>query len=156
LIEKVQIEVVNQLEERTRGDIISVSLESRGGAVLTRDLHEAVQLANDYAPEHLALSVRDPWSWVEKVNNAGGIFVGEYSFEVLGDYLAGPSHVMPTGGSARFASPLNVWDFIKIVSLIGLDEKTAQAISPIAATIAEAEGLDAHANAAHTRSRRVQ
>ncbi len=151
LIEKVQIEVANQLEERGRADIITASLENRGGAVLTNDLNEAVQLANEYAPEHLALSVRDPWNWVEKVNNAGGVFVGEYSFEVLGDYLAGPSHVMPTGGSARFASPLNVWDFVKIVSLVALDEKTVQAISPIAATIAQAEGLDAHANSALVR-----
>ena len=151
LIEKVQVEVANQLEERGRADIIAASLENRGGAVLTDDLNEAVQLANEYAPEHLALSVRDPWNWVEKVNNAGGVFVGEYSFEVLGDYLAGPSHVMPTGGSARFASPLNVWDFVKIVSLVALDEKTVQAISPIAATIAQAEGLDAHANSALVR-----
>ena len=151
LIEKVQIEVAHQLEQRGRADIIGASLENRGGAVLTNDLNEAVQLANEYAPEHLALSVRDPWNWTEKVNNAGGVFVGEYSFEVLGDYLAGPSHVMPTGGSARFASPLNVWDFVKIVSLVALDEKTVQAISPIAATIAQAEGLDAHANSALVR-----
>ncbi len=154
LIEKVQVEVARQLEECGRADIISASLENRGGAILTRDLDEALQLANEYAPEHLALSVREPWRWVEKVNNAGGVFLGEHSFEVLGDYLAGPSHVMPTGGSARFASPLNVWDFVKIVSLVALDEKTAQAISPIAATIAEAEGLDAHANAANARSAR--
>ncbi len=151
LIEKVQVEVARQLQQRGRAEIITASLENRGGAVLTNDLNEAVQLANEYAPEHLALSVRDPWSWVEKVNNAGGVFVGEYSFEVLGDYLAGPSHVMPTGGSARFASPLNVWDFVKIVSLVALDEKTVKAISPIAATIAQAEGLDAHANSALVR-----
>jgi len=151
LIEKVQIEVGQQLEQRGRADIILASLENRGGAVLTRDLDEAVKLANEYAPEHLALSVSDPWRWVEKVNNAGGVFVGEHSFEVLGDYLAGPSHVMPTGGSARFASPLNVWDFVKIVSLIALDENTVQAIGPIAATIATSEGLDAHTNSALVR-----
>jgi histidinol dehydrogenase len=154
LIEKVQVEVARQLEQRGRSEIIVASLENRGGAVLTRDLDEAVELANEYAPEHLGLSVRDPWLWVEKVINAGGVFMGEHSFEVLGDYLAGPSHVMPTGGSARFASPLNVWDFVKIVSLVALDENTAQALSPIAATIAEAEGLDAHANAALVRSGR--
>jgi histidinol dehydrogenase len=152
LIEKVQVEVGQQLEQRGRSDIIVASLENRGGAVLTRDLDEAVHLANEYAPEHLALSVSEPWRWVEKINNAGGVFVGEHSFEVLGDYLAGPSHVMPTGGSARFASPLNVWDFVKIVSLVALDESTAQAISPIAATIATSEGLDAHNNAALLRS----
>jgi histidinol dehydrogenase len=151
-IEKVQMEIAQQIEERSRGDIIAASLENRGGAVLTADLDEAVELANDYAPEHLGLSVRDPWNWVEKVKNAGGVFLGEHSFEVLGDYLAGPSHVMPTGGSARFASPLNVWDFVKIVSLIALDNKTAQSIGSIAATLAEAECLDAHANAALLRS----
>ena len=152
LIEKVEVEIARQLEQRNRGEIIAASLENRGGAVLTSDLEEAVQIANHYAPEHLALSVRDPWSWVEKVRNAGGVFVGEHSFEVLGDYLAGPSHVMPTGGSARFASPLNVWDFIKIVSLIALDKDTAESIGPVAATIAETECLDAHANAAQLRS----
>src|SRR5215204_1098254 len=156
LIEKVQVEIGQQLEQRGRADIIVASLENRGGAVLTRDLDEAVQLANEYAPEHLALSVSEPWRWVEKVKNAGGIFLGEHSFEVLGDYLAGPSHVMPTGGSARFASPLNVWDFIKIVSLIALDESTAQAISPTAATIAGSERLDAHANAALLRTREAE
>ena len=153
LIEKVQIEVGKQLEDRSRAEIITASLENRGGAVLTRDLEEAVQLANDYAPEHLAISVNEPWRWVEKVNNAGGVFVGEHSFEVLGDYLAGPSHVMPTGGSARFASPLNVWDFVKIVSLVALDDKTAQAVGPVAATLAQAEGLDGHANAALLRTK---
>ena len=152
LIEKVQNEIANQIEQRNRADIIVASLENRGGAVLTRDLNEAIELANEYAPEHLALSVSEPWRWVEKINNAGGVFLGEHSFEVLGDYLAGPSHVMPTGGSARFASPLNVWDFVKIVSLIALDENTAQSISPIAATLAQSEGLDAHANAALLRT----
>ena len=152
LIEKVEVEIARQLEQRSRAEIIAASLENRGGAVLTRDLDEAIQLANDYAPEHLGLSVTNPWRWVEKVHNAGGIFVGEYSFEVLGDYLAGPSHVMPTGGSARFASPLTVWDFVKIVSLVALDEATAQSVGPSAATIAAAEGLDAHGNAALLRS----
>ncbi len=151
LIENVQIEVARQMEQFGRGDIIAASLEQRGGAVLTSDLEEAVALANDYAPEHLALSVRDPWRWVEKVKHAGGVFVGEHSFEVLGDYLAGPSHVMPTGGSARFASPLNVWDFVKIVSLVALDPGTGQSLGSVAATFAEAECLDAHANAARLR-----
>lgn len=152
LIEKVQIEIAKQLEDRKRADIIVASLENRGGAVLTRDLDEAVQLANEYAPEHLGLSVTEPWRWVEKVNNAGGVFMGEHSFEVLGDYLAGPSHVMPTGGSARFASPLNVWDFVKIVSLVALDGTTTQEIGPVAETLAQSEGLDAHAHAAFLRT----
>ena len=151
LIENVQVEVAGQIEDLARAEIITSSLADRGGAVLTSDLEQAIELANDYAPEHLALSVRDPWNWVEKVKHAGGVFVGEHSFEVLGDYLAGPSHVMPTGGSARFASPLNVWDFVKIVSLVALDHTTAEAIAPVAASIAEAECLDAHANAARLR-----
>jgi histidinol dehydrogenase len=151
LIEKVQVEIAKQLEDRKRAEIIVASLENRGGAVLTRDLDEAVQLANEYAPEHLGLSVSEPWRWVEKVNNAGGVFMGEHSFEVLGDYLAGPSHVMPTGGSARFASPLNVWDFVKIVSLVALDLETVRTIGPVAATLAQSESLDAHANAALLR-----
>lgn len=153
LIDKVQVEVAKQTEERSRADIIVASLENRGGAVLTRDLDEAVQLANEYAPEHLGLSVSEPWRWVEKVNNAGGVFMGEHSFEVLGDYLAGPSHVMPTGGSARFASPLNVWDCVKIVSLVALDGPTARTISTLADTLARSEGLDAHANAAALRAK---
>jgi len=153
LIEKVQTEVAGQIEQCNRADIIVASLENRGGAVLTRDVDEAIQLANEYAPEHLGLSVSEPWRSVEKVTNAGGVFMGENSFEVLGDYLAGPSHVMPTGGSARFASPLNVWDFVKIVSLVALDGKTVQEVGPIAATLAQSESLDAHANAALLRSK---
>ena len=152
LIENVQVEYSRQIAQRGRTEVIVTSLKNRGGAILTCDIEEAIQLANDYAPEHLALSVEDPWRWVEKIKNAGGIFLGEHSFEVLGDYLAGPSHVMPTGGSARFASPLNVLDFVKTMSLIALDEQTAGDIGPLAATIAECEGLDAHKNAALVRS----
>ena len=151
LAEKVQVEVGKQMEQRTRANVIAVSLQRRSGVVLTRDLDEAVDLANRYAPEHLCLAVRDPWRLAEKVNAAGGIFVGEHSFEVLGDYVAGPSHVMPTGGSARFASPLNVLDFVHIVSLIALDPATTRKIAPAAQAIALAEGLDAHANAAALR-----
>jgi histidinol dehydrogenase len=88
---------------------------------------------------------------MEKINNAGGFFLGDYSFEVLGDYVAGPSHVMPTGGTARFASPLNVLDFIKISSVIGLDSATAQALSTLAGDLADLEGLTAHAAAARAR-----
>ena len=152
LIEKVQVEVARQTEERGRADVISASLANRSGAVLARSLDEAVELANLYAPEHLCLAVRDPWRLAEKVYAAGGVFIGEHSFEVLGDYVAGPSHVMPTGGSARFASPLNVLDFVHIISLVALDPATTRQIAPAAATIALAEGLDAHANAAILRA----
>ena len=152
LIEKVQVEVARQLEDRGRADVISASLANRSGAVLTSSLNEAVELANFYAPEHLCLAVRDPWRLAEKVYAAGGVFIGEHSFEVLGDYVAGPSHVMPTGGSARFSSPLNVLDFVHIVSLVALDPATTAQIAPAAAAIAQAEGLDAHANAAILRT----
>lgn len=151
LIEKVQVEIGKQLEQRSRAEIINASLANRSGAVLTRDLDEAVQLANEYAPEHLCLAVREPWALASQVTAAGGIFMGEHSFEVLGDYVAGPSHVMPTGGSARFASPLNVLDFVHIVSLVALDPATTRQIAPAAATIAMAEGLDAHAASAQFR-----
>jgi histidinol dehydrogenase len=151
LAEAVQMEVAHQIEALSRAEIIAASFHGQGGIVLTRDLEEAVDLANRYAPEHLCLSVADPWRWTEKITSAGGIFLGEHSFEVLGDYVAGPSHVMPTGGSARFGSPLNVWDFVKIISLIGLDPLTASQIAPAAVAIASAEGLDGHAQAVRKR-----
>lgn len=149
--EKVQVEIAHQLESLSRAEIIIQSLQNRGGAVITTDLDQAAELSNRYAPEHLCLAVEDPWSLSEKITAAGGIFVGENSFEVLGDYVAGPSHVMPTGGSARFASPLNVWDFIHIVSLIAVNPETARQIGPTATIIAQSEGLTAHANASRIR-----
>jgi histidinol dehydrogenase len=151
LAQQVGAEIVRKTKKLSRKEMIDSSLYSRGGAVITSNLDEAVELANTYGAEHLCLAVQDPWRWVEKITCAGGIFIGENSFEVLGDYVAGPSHVMPTGGSARFASPINVWDFIKIISLIGLDDQTVSQIAPAAVIIARAEGLDAHASAAEIR-----
>jgi histidinol dehydrogenase len=151
LAEAVQTEVACQVEALPRAGIIAAALQNRSGAVLTRDLEEAAAIANRYAPEHLCLAVRDPWGLSHSITAAGGIFLGEQSFEVLGDYTAGPSHVMPTGGSARFASPLNVLDFVHLISLVALDERTAASIIPPAVTIARAEGLDAHAAAAEIR-----
>lgn len=130
---------------------IAESFARRSGAVITEDLLEAVAYADDFAPEHLCLSVRDPWAWVGKIHNAGGIFVGENSYEVLGDYVAGPSHVMPTGGTARFTSPCNVLDFVRVTNIIALDEQTARQVSPYAIKLAQAEGLDAHAAAVRIR-----
>lgn len=130
---------------------IRESLANRSGAVIAEDLFEAVALADDYAPEHLCLSVREPWAWVGKIRNAGGVFMGEASYEVLGDYVAGPSHVMPTGGTARFTPPLNALDFVRVMNVIGLDEETSRQIAPIAVKLAEAEGLHAHAAAAKMR-----
>ena len=151
LAEAVQVEVGRQMETLPRAEILAQSLPGQSGIVLTRDLDEAAELNNAYAPEHLCLAVRDPWVLSEKISSAGGIFMGEHSFEVLGDYIAGPSHVMPTGGSARFASPLNVWDFVHLVSLIALNQETTAQIAPLAATIARAEGLEAHARSAEWR-----
>lgn len=147
----VQILIAQRVETLSRADILAVSLPTRSGAVITPDLATAMAAANAFAPEHLCLSVADPWAWVPKVRNAGGIFVGETSFEVLGDYVAGPSHIMPTAGTARFASPLNVEDFIKRISLIGLSPATSAQLSAQAVRIATAEGLDAHAAAARER-----
>lgn len=151
LAEAVQAAVAQQLEDLSRAEIITVSLAHRGGIVLTPDLDTAAALANHYAAEHLCLCVAEVDDLASKIRNAGGIFMGERSFEVLGDYVAGPSHVMPTGGTARFASPLNVWDFVKITSLIALDEETSTALSAMAAQIAQVETLTAHAAAAKKR-----
>ncbi len=154
LAEAVQVEVGRQMESLPRADILAQSLPAQSGIVITRDLDEAAELNNAYAPEHLCLCVAEPWALSEKITNAGGIFMGEHSFEVLGDYVAGPSHVMPTGGSARFASPLNVWDFVHIISLIALNLATTAEIAPLAARIARAEGLEAHARSADLRTAR--
>lgn len=151
LAEAVAVEVKKQAAMLSRSEIISASLGANSGAVVTNSMDEAVALANAYGPEHLCLAVKDPWLWVEKVTCAGGIFLGEYSFEVLGDYVAGPSHVMPTSATARFASPLNILDFVRIISLIGLNEETARQIASTASDLAHAEGLDGHARAAEMR-----
>lgn len=152
LAEAVQVEVGRQMETLPRADILAQSLPGQSGIVITKDLDQAAALNNAYAPEHLCLAVADPWALSEKISNAGGIFMGEHSFEVLGDYVAGPSHVMPTGGSARFASPLNVWDFVHIISLIALNPATTAQIAPLAAKIARAEGLEGHARSADCRT----
>jgi histidinol dehydrogenase len=148
----VQAAIARQIEALSRAAIITQTFEKNSGIVLTRDVEEAVMLADAYAPEHLCLAVRDPWAWAPRIKHAGGLFMGEHSFEVLGDYVAGPSHVMPTGGSARFSSPLNVLDFVRLTSLIALDEETTRQIAPVAARIAEAEALTGHAAAATART----
>ncbi|KPK11599.1 MAG: histidinol dehydrogenase [Anaerolineae bacterium SG8_19] len=151
LAKEVQVEVARQLEDLSRANIIARSLRDCGGIVLTSGIDEAIILANDYAAEHLCLEVSNPQSVADKITNAGGIFIGDRSFEVLGDYVAGPSHVMPTGGSARFSSPLNVLDFVKITSIIALDSQTSMEIGQSAAEIADMETLTAHASAARIR-----
>lgn len=151
LAEAVQVELGHQMENLSRSDIIMESMQNQGGAVLCADLVEAVDLSNLYAPEHLCLHVREPWTLVGQVKHAGGIFLGEHAYEVLGDYTAGPTHVMPTMGTARFASPLNLRDFTKIISVFGMDASEAAAISRPAQILAQAEGLDAHAAAVRRR-----
>ncbi|HML22729.1 MAG TPA: histidinol dehydrogenase [Aggregatilinea sp.] len=155
LAERVAVEVGKQIEDLSRSEIIAQAMVNRSGAVIVRDLPQALEVANIYAAEHLCLLVNEPWQWIGQIRNAGGIFLGESSFEVLGDYVAGPSHVMPTGGTARYASPLNVLDFVKITSVIGLDAAAAQSLSEIAAVLARAEALTAHAAAAEARLRRA-
>jgi histidinol dehydrogenase len=151
LAEAVQDAVAHQIESLSRAEIIAQSLSSKSGIVITPDLDTACRLASEYAPEHLCLSVGDPEIRMAKIRNAGGVFRGEGCCVVLGDYVAGPSHIMPTGGTARFASPLNVLDFVKISSIIALDGVTSQALSPLAARFAQEEGLTAHAAAAYSR-----
>ncbi len=149
--ERVQAAVMQQLEELGRAEVILGSLARGSGIVVTETLQEALTLANQYAPEHLCLLVTEPERYLDQVENAGGIFLGERSFEVLGDYVAGPSHVMPTGGTARFSSPVNVNDFLKLISVIGLNEAAFETIGAAARTMAEAEGLTAHAAAVQRR-----
>ena len=147
----VQHAVEVQLAALYRAEIIRSSLQRHGGIVLVANLEEAVELANAYAPEHLCLLVADPWPLVDRIRHAGGIFVGEHSSEALGDYVTGPSHIMPTGGSARFHSPLSVRDFLKITSLFAVNEQAEKRLGPAAIRLAEAEGLSAHAMAIRRR-----
>jgi histidinol dehydrogenase len=151
LAESVQAEVERLLGRLGRAEVIEQALAGQGGIVLTPDLETAVRLADEFAPEHLCLSVRHPARWAEGVQHAGGLFLGEHSCEVLGDYVAGPSHIMPTGGTARFASPVSVLDFVKFVNVIALDAETASQISTRAERLAQAESLSAHAAAAAAR-----
>lgn len=151
LAEAVDAELERQCPALATAAAVRESFALRGGAVVTADLAEAVALADEWAPEHLCLSVADPWAWLPKITRAGGVFLGEHSFEVLGDYVAGPSHTMPTGGTARFTSPCNVLDFVRVMNVIALDETTARRLGPAAATLAEAEGLAAHAASVRVR-----
>lgn len=151
LAERVGVEVERQLALIPRGPIAAAAFANRGGAVVAKDIDEAFQLANDYAPEHMCLLMRDAASYLPRVRNAGGVFVGESSPEALADYIAGPSHVMPTGGSARFASPLTVADFRKVTSVVALNDADLERLGPSAARIAHAEGLAGHARAIEVR-----
>ena len=144
-------EVQARLERLDRGAIARASVEEQGCIVVVDSIDEAVELANRFAPEHLCLMTRDPWAYLGRVRNAGAVFIGEFSHEVLGDYVAGPSHVMPTAGTARFNSGLGVHSFVKISPVVALSGATSAQISGAASALGRAEGLTAHAEAAEIR-----
>ena len=153
-IEKVAVSIERQLKDMPRASVINASLDGRGALIETRDLEEACAIANRIAPEHLELSVEEPRRWAEKIRHAGAIFLGRYTSEALGDYCAGPNHVLPTSRTARFSSPLGVYDFQKRTSLIEVSAEGARKLGLIAAELASGEGLPAHAKSAQYRIHR--
>lgn len=154
LAEEVNDELERQLKPLERAKIAQQSLDERGKIIVVAGVDQAIELVNLYAPEHLSLMLRNASTYVDKIHNAGAIFVGENCPETLGDYVAGPSHVIPTGGSARFRSPLGVGDFLKLTSVVSLAGEDLEVLGPAATTIARAEGLTAHARALKARLNR--
>ncbi|MEJ7137776.1 histidinol dehydrogenase [Amphibiibacter pelophylacis] len=150
-LDAVQAAMDRLLPTLPRRDIIRASLQGRGALIYTRDMAEACAISNRVAPEHLEVSSSEPERWEPLLRHAGAIFLGQYTSESLGDYCAGPNHVLPTSGTARFSSPLGVYDFQKRSSLIGVSAAGAQVLGRIAVTLAEGEGLQAHAQAAALR-----
>lgn len=150
-LEQVKVSIERLLPDMERADIIRQSLEARGAMIQTRDLSEAVRISNQIAPEHLELSVGDPEALLPAVQHAGAIFMGRYTSETLGDYCAGPNHVLPTAGSARFSSPLGVYDFQKRSSLIMCSEQGVQELGRMASVLGRGESLTAHARSAEMR-----
>ncbi|QWD98623.1 histidinol dehydrogenase [Polynucleobacter sp. MG-5-Ahmo-C2] len=150
-IEQVQASMNKLLPEMPRAKVIEASLTNRALLVQVRDMSEACEIANAIAAEHLEICAADPRKWAEKIRHAGAIFMGKYTSESLGDYCAGPNHVLPTARTARFSSPLGVYDFIKRSSMIEVSEAGAQTLGSVASTLAHGEGLQAHARAAEMR-----
>lgn len=150
-IDAVQAAIERLLPEMPRAEIIAKSLTGRGALIHTRSMEEACQIANRIAPEHLEVSSREPHRWEPLLRHAGAIFLGAYTSESLGDYCAGPNHVLPTSGTARFSSPLGVYDFQKRSSIIEVSEAGAQSLGRIASVLAHGEGLQGHARAAEMR-----
>ncbi|EJL84502.1 histidinol dehydrogenase [Polaromonas sp. CF318] len=150
-LDQVQAAIDRLLPEMPRAEIIAKSLSGRGALIHTRSMEEACAISNRIAPEHLEVSSREPHKWEPLLKHAGAIFLGAYTSESLGDYCAGPNHVLPTSGTARFSSPLGVYDFQKRSSLIEVSEAGAQVLGKIAAELAYGEGLQAHARAAEMR-----
>ncbi len=151
LIDAVEAELDSQISGNPRAETIRHSLERQGCIVVVDTFDEAIAVANHIAPEHLCLMVADPWAWAGQVRNAGGLFLGEFSPEVMGDYIAGPSHVMPTGGTARFSSALSVHHFLRTMPVVGLSPQRFIDLGAAAVRIAEAEGLPGHAGAVQAR-----
>jgi histidinol dehydrogenase len=152
LADAVAASIARLLPDQPRRDIIGASLARRGALITTRDLKEAATLVNRAAPEHIEIATRDPDAVLPLIRHAGAIFVGHYSSEALGDYCAGPNHVLPTVRTARFASPLGVYDFVKRSNLINISPAGARTLAPIAATLARGERLEAHARSAELRT----
>jgi histidinol dehydrogenase len=150
-LDEVESSIRRLVGQMPRRETIEASLEARGALIETRDLQEACALANRIAPEHLELAVDDPRAWVPHLANAGAIFLGRWSSEAIGDYCAGPNHVLPTSGTARFSSPLGVYDFQKRTSIIEISEAGAKSLGRVAGVLARGEGLSAHARAAELR-----
>jgi histidinol dehydrogenase len=150
-LDQVEAAIERLLPTMPRADIIRASLGNRGALILVADLDQACAIANDIAPEHLEISTEQPESWAKKIRHAGAIFMGRFSSEALGDYCAGPNHVLPTSRTARFSSPLGVYDFQKRSSLIKVSQAGAQTLGRVAATLAHGEGLQAHAASAQYR-----
>ncbi len=153
IIDKVNVEIEKQLATLSRGDIIRRSLESYGSAVVVGDLSEAAEISDVVAPEHLELAVAQPFELLPKIRNAGSVFLGKYTPEPLGDYYAGPNHVLPTNGTARFSSPLSVDSFIKKSSFLYYEKSALLSAGDDIISFANAEGLDAHANSIKVRMR---
>jgi len=150
-INKVEESIKNLLPTMEREDIIRIALKNRGALIHTKDINEAISISNIIAPEHLELSVKNPESLLDDIKHAGAIFMGKFSSEALGDYCAGPNHVLPTSGTARFSSPLGVYDFQKRSSIIMASSEGANSLGRVAATLANGEGLQAHAKSAMYR-----
>jgi histidinol dehydrogenase len=150
-IEAVAASAARQLEAMPRSAVIRASLENRGALIQVRDLDEACAIANRIAPEHLELSIEQPEKWIDKIRHAGAIFLGRHTSEALGDYCAGPNHVLPTSRTARFSSPLGVYDFQKRSSIIQVSEAASAELGKIASVLARGEGLQAHAMSAEYR-----
>ncbi|MBU1768011.1 MAG: histidinol dehydrogenase, partial [Candidatus Omnitrophica bacterium] len=145
IIERVQEEIIRQFIGLKRKVIIEKALRANGAAVLVKNIDEAIELSNQVGPEHLQILTKNPIANAKKIKNAGAIFLGAFSPVALGDYIAGPNHVLPTEGTARFSSPLGVWDFVKRQSLINFSQKGLNKVKKQVALLAALEGLDAHA-----------